>query len=263
MNDRHTRLPVVDARSGGRENAWAVRRSGRWLLVDLGREHRTLGWTIVGGGFARTRSIAWLGVRDGDLPAGVDPVDLVDEALRAVDADPDLDRRQPVFLTSSNLDAYIDVTVEVEEVAARCIATVGMSNAARVGARSQARERANDRSQIGTINLLCGVSRPLTELAMIEALSIVTAARTTAVLEARIPIRSGEGQGSADLATGTGTDCCIVAAPAVDAGDGSTGATAEVYAYAGLHTAIGEAIGRAALQAVARGVAAWREAAAR
>ncbi|MEO1272728.1 MAG: adenosylcobinamide amidohydrolase, partial [Myxococcota bacterium] len=45
--------------------------------------------------------------------------------------------------------------------------------------------------------------------------------------------------------TGTGTDCIVLAAPPGHA------------VYAGLHTAVGEAVGRAVYDAVAAGVRGW------
>jgi adenosylcobinamide amidohydrolase len=47
--------------------------------------------------------------------------------------------------------------------------------------------------------------------------------------------------------TGTGTDCIVVAAPGTDGGE----------AFAGLHTDIGAAIGRAVYDAVLQGGMAW------
>jgi adenosylcobinamide amidohydrolase len=246
--------PLAQETVGG----WSVRRFRRWLLVDLARTHRTLGWTIVGGGLARARRVAWLGVRDDDLPADLDPRRVVCDALAADGLATDVEEgaERPVFLTSSDLGAYVDVLAEVDAcggiagAAARCVATVGLGNAARVGSGPGTLERA--RTRLGTINILCGVSRPLGDAALVEALSIVSAARTTAVLEAGMPI----GDGGAP-ATGTGTDCCVIAAPEPCSRD------AEVVDYAGLHTPTGVAIGRAVLTAVARGVAAWRAAAGR
>ena len=246
-DDARPRATATTAAPAVATGDWLVRRAGCWLLVDLGRAHRALGWTIVGGGFARTRGVAWLGVRNADLSPDVDPVALVHEALR----DEQLDAHQPVFVTSSSLDAYVDVSAAADDVTARCIATVGMSNAGRVGTSTSPTTR--DPKPFGTINLLCAVSRPLTDLALIEALSIVAEARTTGVLDARIALAGREGQG---LATGTGTDCCVVAAPADEA-------QTNALAYAGLHTAVGEALGRATLEAVSYGVQAWREAAGR
>src|SRR5581483_6629974 len=121
---------------------------------------------------------------------------------------------------------------------ARCVATVGLGNRGRVG------EPAAPAVHAGTINLLCVTSEPLTEPALVEAISIASSARTAAVLQAGLAL-----PGSDRLATGTGTDCCIVASPLDRA--------RPELAYAGLHTAVGEAIGRAAFVATARGVARW------
>jgi adenosylcobinamide amidohydrolase len=82
------------------------------------------------------------------------------------------------------------------------------------------------------------VDAGLTETAQLEALSIAVQARTAAVMEVGLHLDTG-------LATGTGTDC---AALACDPGEGR---------YAGLHTALGEAIGAATRQAVAAAAADW------
>ncbi|HRO11147.1 adenosylcobinamide amidohydrolase, partial [Amaricoccus sp.] len=71
-----------------------------------------------------------------------------------------------------------------------------------------------------------------------EALSVAAEARPAAVIDAA-PDRPG------GRITGTGTDCILVAAPP---GDG---------AFAGLHTPLGEAIGRAVYAAVRRGADDW------
>ncbi|WP_338091677.1 MULTISPECIES: adenosylcobinamide amidohydrolase [Phaeobacter] len=83
------------------------------------------------------------------------------------------------------------------------------------------------------------LSEGLTHAGLIEAMSIAVQARTAAVMEAGIVLPSG-------TATGSGTDCVAVAAPA--------GATP----YAGLHTATGEAIGKAVYQAVHLGALEWK-----
>ena len=66
-------------------------------------------------------------------------------------------------------------------------------------------------------------------------------ARTAAVMDAGFDLPGGGG-----TATGTGTDCVAVAAP--------SGANP----YAGLHTATGEAIGRAVYTAVHSGALEWK-----
>jgi adenosylcobinamide amidohydrolase len=111
---------------------------------------------------------------------------------------------------------------------------VGLSNAERVG------HRVVESAEYGTINLLAVADAPLSDAALVELLSIATQARTTAVMEHGPHLPSGR-------ATGTGTDCIVVAAP--------PGAER----YAGLHTEVGEAVGAAVYAAVASGVRDWME----
>jgi adenosylcobinamide amidohydrolase len=121
---------------------------------------------------------------------------------------------------------------------ATCLATVGLSNAEAVG-----RRRPYHSADFGTINLCTAVDAALTEAAQLEALSIAIEARTAAVMEAGVSLPTG-------TATGTGTDC---AALACDPGEGR---------YAGLHTAIGEAIGAATRRAITAAAADWKSGAA-
>ena len=123
----------------------------------------------------------------------------------------------------------------VGDVAATCVATVGLSNAERAGSRRQSETQA-----FGTINTLVHVSCPLAPGAFIEAVSIATEARTAAIMETS-PARE-------DSVTGTGTDCIIVAAP-----KGERPANC-----AGLHTDVGEVIGAAVYDAIFAGATQWR-----
>ncbi|MEI9901841.1 MAG: adenosylcobinamide amidohydrolase [Hyphomicrobium sp.] len=112
----------------------------------------------------------------------------------------------------------------------------GLSNSERVGTRLH-------RPPVfaGTINTLVHVAQPLSDAALIEAISIATEARTTAVLDAGVE-RAGL------TITGTGTDCIAIAAPLGD----------NAACYAGKHTAIGEAIGAAVYEATADGIRDWK-----
>lgn len=124
---------------------------------------------------------------------------------------------------------------------ARCVATVGLRNALRVGDPSQVMQK------VGTINLLCHLSIPLTEEAHLEALSIAVEARSAAVLEAAIPsLQSGL------PSTGTGTDCVVMAAPSVESQ--SPGLASGVLRYAGKHTEAGSLIGKVVFDAVRQGI---------
>jgi adenosylcobinamide amidohydrolase len=174
------------------------------------------------------RQILWREVRNADLPRDLDVDAWLQGALGARNS-----TEAVTFLTSRDLAAHHDITCRVDGITARCVATVGLSNAERVGTRM-------DRSaqDWGTINIAVATSCGMTDSARIEALSIAAQARTAAVMDAGLMLPAGR-------ATGTGTDCIAIAAP-----DGPE-------RYAGLHTALGEAVGAAVLGAVSAGVTEW------
>jgi adenosylcobinamide amidohydrolase len=199
-----------------------------WLSWDLGTPHRLLSWSLTRPGFATARQIVWREVRNADLPEDLDVLRWYKQALA------DQGWAEAVaMLTSRDLDAFEVSQHTVDGVTAKCVATVGLSNAERVGTRL-------DRSgkDWGTINVAVQISQHLSDAALIEALSVTTQARTAAVMDVQERLPTG-------IATGTGTDCIAVAAPAGDA------------PYAGLHTPVGEAVGRAVYDAVAAGAAVW------
>ena len=206
---------------------------GRSLVVRLGGPHAVLGWAIVGGGRRNASEVVVCEVRDDELRPPVDPERLLRERLAALGLPGAVG-----LLTSRAVDRHVTAEAAYRGARARCVATVGLGNALRVG------DPPGPAARIGTVNLVCQVSAPLSELALLEAISIAAEARTTAILEARVPSRR-----TGAAATGTGTDCIVIAAP-----EGAGGAR-----YAGKHTALGHAIGAAVLEAVHRGAAAWLE----
>ncbi len=201
-----------------------------WLTLDLGKPFRVLSWAINRPGFVEADRILWREVRNADLPRDLD----VNQWLQA-----ELARHQSVsavcFLTSRDIRAFHDVSTTVEDVTVRCVATVGLSNAERIGTRL-------DRSakDWGTINIAVATGSGLTDEARIEAMSIAAQARTVAVLETGLDLPTGR-------ASGTGTDCIAIAAPQ------------GTLSYAGMHTALGEAVGRCVTQAVAAGAREWMD----
>lgn len=199
-----------------------------WLTLDLGAPCRVLSWAINRPGFVTARQILWREVRNADLPRDLDVVAWFDAQLEARGA-----RDAVAFLTSRDVSFYTEAEVQVEDARAHCVATVGLSNAERVGHRM-------DRSGMdwGTINVALKLDTPLSQTALIETLSIATQARTAAIIDTGLALPSG-------VATGTGTDCIAVAAP-----EGAQ-------AYAGLHTALGEAAGAAVYRATRAGAAQW------
>ena len=126
-------------------------------------------------------------------------------------------------------------------MAARAVATVGLGNALAAG---DPPGPLGPGGALGTINVLVQLSHALDEAALAEALALATEARTAAVLDGRVPSRRAA---DGALATGTGTDCIVVAAP--EAG--------EPLRWVGKHTLAGSLLGGAVREAVSRGVRRW------
>ena len=199
-----------------------------WMAFDLDAEMQVLSWALNRPGLVKARRILWREVRNADLPPELDVYRWLEEELQAKDATDAV-----TFLTSRDIRSFTESTAEVAGVQAHAVATVGFSNAERVGHRV-------DRSgkDWGTINVALCLNEGLTEPALLEALSIVVQARTAAVMDVGLALPTG-------IATGTGTDCVAVACPVGQA------------RYAGLHTDIGEAVGRAVYTAVLDGARQW------
>lgn len=213
----------------------------RFLVARLPEPHEVLSWAVVGGGRRRAETVAWHQVFNRELGPEVDPRELLRGRLREAGI-PDA----VGLLTSASLGAYTDVEKRCDGVSARCVATVGLGNALRAGDPPGVGSTIAAAARVGTINLLVRVAAPLSEEALAEVLALAAEARTLAVLEAGVrSLRSGL------PATGTGTDCVVVAAPRPEAG-------AEPLAYAGKHTAVGHLVGAAVEEAVRTGIGGWR-----
>jgi adenosylcobinamide amidohydrolase len=202
------------------------------LLVRFAALQRIASWAIVNGGVGRTRNVAWFHVTNADLRPPVDPVELARSRLAGAGV-PDA----VALLTSRDLRTYTDVECRYRDATARAIATVGLGNALRAG------DPPGPDGRIGTINVLCHVDRTLSDGALLEALALAAEARTLAVRDAEVPSRI-----SGAWASGTGTDCIVIAAP--DAG--------EPQRYTGKHTNVGHLIGKSVYDAVTRGAERWK-----
>ena len=214
--------------------AFTLTHDAPWLVARFAAPQRMLSWSLNRPGLQTADTVAWLQIDGADLGPEVDPLDYLNRRLAAAELKPALG-----LLTSRDLDRFQRATAERGSIQADCVITLGLSNAERVGARCTA---AGPAAVTGTINLLCHLSSPLSESALLEALSVATQARTTAILElghAPDPARG--------VVTGTGTDCIVIACP--------IGAPA--LPFAGLHTDVGEVIGAAVLQATDQAARLW------
>lgn len=206
----------------------------RFLEVSFAAPQRTLSWAIHGGGFGEHERVVWHFVRREELTLDVDPRALLAARLR--------ERGYPRavgLLTARQLAPYGCATAEHGPARARAWVTAGLGNALRAGDPPQ------HAASVGTINALVHVSQPLSDLGLLEALALAAEARTLALLELAYPSVV-----SARPATGTGTDCIVVAAPLPAPGELASD-------YAGKHTAIGAALGESVRRATALASERW------
>ena len=208
----------------------ALLDDGRLLVVRFPRVHRTLSWAVCGGGLGLTRAVVWRYTELGELGPSVDPAELLAQSLARHGLE-----RAVGMMTARALETFDCVTKQEDGMAARAVATVGLGNAVAVGDPPGP-------LSVGTINVLVQLSHALDEAGLAEALGVATEARTAAVLDGRVPSRR-----SNELASGTGTDCVVVAAPEMG----------EVTRWCGKHTLAGSLIGSVVREAVGRGVRRW------
>ncbi len=214
----------------------------RVLAVRFGAEQAFVSWAIVNGGRTRGRAVVWHYVDEYALGPKTDPEALLRGVLDGAGLGGAVG-----LLTSRSLATYSERRCGLAGLEARCIATVGLSNALRAG--DPPVEDASDAEgrHAGTINLLCHVATPMREEAMLEALALAAEARSTAVLEAAVPSRR-----SGAPSSGTGTDCIVIAAPLGDAASGEA-----AIRFAGKHTVAGHLIGAVVHDAIVEGIARW------
>lgn len=215
-------------------SAFSVECRRPWLVARFDGARSVLGWSPNRPGFVVATKVAWLEVTGGEVACLDDPRAFLEARLAEVKL-----RGAVGLMTARDVRRHHLARARVEDVAVEVLTTVGLTNGERTGQRATD-PAAPARAPIGTINTLVHVSRRLTRGAMIEASSLATQARTLAVIEANV-IREGV------VVTGTGTDCIALACPT----------TGDADPHAGLHTAVGEAIGRAVLEATRAGIAGW------
>lgn len=150
--------------------------------------------------------------------------------------------------TAANMHHAAIVRREFEQLEVAAVVTGGVAtNAGRAGDPASVVESAagfvrlgadGRRCEAGTINIMLFISRPLSAAALTRTVITATEAKSVALQELAINSRYSQG-----LATGTGTDQIIVAAP--DPDDDSCRLR-----WAGKHAKLGELIGSAVIAAV-------------
>ena len=207
---------------------WSATVRDRTLIISFPEPYLVISWAPLNGGLLQARSILNHQVRTNEYPS-TDPASfLLTLAQR-------LEVPAPVvgLMTGVLMEKLVRRTIRQDSLLLECFATVGLSNALTVG------EPATYDEKPGTINLLVALNQPLTEAALVEAVAMITEAKTRSLFDTGVKSAL-----SATLATGTGTDCVAIACP-----QGET-----KYHYCGKHTLLGELLGRVVYEAMIEGL---------
>lgn len=205
------------------------------LVVRFPDMRNMVSWAVNRPGFVRARDVAWLEVGNAELEHEADPVAWFERMLARRGLGDAVS-----LMTARDVSRYAHVSSRVENIRADCVITLGLNNGEHIGRRARPEMHPLN---AGTINILCAVSVPLSQAASLEAMSVATQARTVALLETGYQRPEHEG-----VVTGTGTDCIVISAPDQP----------EPHMFAGMHTAIGEAIGRSVYRATLDAARKWR-----
>ena len=216
-------------------NAVTVDRDCHGVDIHFHEKRKTLSSCILNGGLVAARRIINRRVGETEerhLPAVEDPA----EALSLYHRRQGWRGDTVGMMTAASMDSFRDVVIQEESLSVRVLVTTGLSNAKRAGERAETRA-VDDRPVAGTINIVALVNRPMAPEAMVEAVMIVTEAKTVALAD--LGVRSSV---SECIATGTGTDAVAVVG-------GNQGAPIR---YCGKHVIAGELLARATISALSR-----------
>ncbi|MFM8681927.1 MAG: adenosylcobinamide amidohydrolase [Alphaproteobacteria bacterium] len=200
-----------------------------FLVARFAARQRILGWSLNRPGFAEGELVAWLEVRNADLPIGVDPLALLERRLAGAGLAGAIG-----MMTARDVRRHHGAGVEADGVRADVLVTLGLTNGSVFDPAGRLRDVAPP-ARAGTINMLVALSMPLDDGAMVEAVSVAAMARSAALLA------------DGGRIVGTGTDCILLACPA----DGAR------RPHAGIHTQAGRCIAEAVHAATRAARAEW------
>lgn len=207
---------------------WFATVHDRTLIVTFPELCRVLSWAPLNGGFCQARSVLNHQVRIDEYPTEEPSLFLSKLAHRSGAVEPTVG-----LMTGVLMERLVRCTIHAQNLLLECFATVGVSNALAAG------DPATYEEKLGTINIILLVNRPLTDAALVEAIGIATEAKSLALFEANV-----KSTVSAKVATGTGTDCIVVACPT----------DTPLLQYCGKHTLLGELLGRVTYESVMKGL---------
>lgn len=144
------------------------------------------------------------------------------------------------LITGADVSRYEETFIENGPLWVHALVTVGLNNARSAGDSADV-DLGQSVNKPGTINLIVSCNALPHVSGLTEAIHIATMAKTSVMTESGVLSKK-----SNQLATGTGTDCIVIA------GSGEVREN-----YCGMHTILGEMIGKAVKEIVRKGIQKW------
>lgn len=212
-----------------------VNHASNHIHITFDMPHRVLSSAVLNGGFTLANYIVNLKV-----PKSVVCPSAPQQTILSYCEEANWHGVTVGMMTAASMDSFRMVKESEQGIDIAVLVTSGLSNPRRVGDRAEHRVMAAKSEDIGTINIIVLTSAILTEAAMVEALLIVTEAKSAALQNAHVlsPV-------SNTIATGTGTDSVAIV----------SGQGPETVGYCGKHVLFGEMLGRMVTEAVSSSIA--------
>jgi adenosylcobinamide amidohydrolase len=202
--------------------------------IALPAPRLVLSSAVLNGGWVRANHIVNLRVRENFTGERTDfqpPEDTLADYSRTLG----LSGNVVGLMTAASLASFRQVSLHTPPAAVTVLVTAGLSNAKQAGEAAEWRSVDQAAPEVGTINLILLTNLKLTRAAMVEAVMMMTEAKTVAL--AQLGVTSPT---TGQLATGTGTDSMVVV----------NGWQAPLARYCGKHVLLGEMIARATIQVI-------------
>lgn len=221
------------------------------LVIDLDGRKRVLSSAPQGGGFTVASYILNHQVEANPLTSGSQSMVFRDPGRCLRDLAVRMGIHTPAvgLMTAVPMTQVVTARAQSDGLWVECFATVGVTNAVRVG-EWPLEGAADDRlGKPGTINLILITNGSLSQAAMVGAVQVVTEAKSCVLRDHDVLSPQ-----SGAAATGTGTDAVVIVC--------SLRGQGPAHIYSGTHTIIGALMGRVVTDCVGRGLAkakAWQE----
>lgn len=202
------------------------------LFGRLPKETAVISWAPFNGGIQKTNTLFNLGLDKDARCVDIFKNKVFDQIVNAHQ----LPSNSVGFMTAANVAQYQTIFLEEDSFCVQAVATVGLTNARAIGDPADVK-KSIILDRLGTINLWVACNALPGIAGQLEAIEIAAAAKAAALFEEGI-----KSPKTGKLAAGTGTDTIGIIA---------TGE--ENQNFCGMHTLLGELIGKAVLAVIKKG----------